>query len=136
MEDFDSQLSPIATAEGLLRFLEGCPGLSCAFDTGNFRYAGQDVLEAYTLLRSRVGHVHLKDRAYTQSNGENPKTAVDGTDLYPAPVGSGDLPLDQVMARLRQDGYNGIYTIEHYDSNRTLDYLRQSVEWVKAQLNG
>ena len=40
------------------------------------------------------------------------------------------------MARLRQDGYNGIYTIEHYDSNRTLDYLRQSVEWVKAQLNG
>ena len=46
MEDFDSQLSPIATAEGLLRFLEGCPGLSCAFDTGNFRYAGQDVLEA------------------------------------------------------------------------------------------
>ena len=136
MEDFDSQLSPIATAEGLLRFLEGCPGLSCAFDTGNFRYAGQDVLEAYTLLRGRVGHVHLKDLAYTQSNGENPKTAVDGTDLYPAPVGSGDLPLDQVMARLRQDGYNGIYTIEHYDSNRTLDYLRQSVEWVKAQLNG
>lgn len=136
MEDFDSQLSPIATAEGLLRFLEGCPGLSCAFDTGNFRYAGQDVLEAYTLLRGRVGHVHLKDRAYTQSNGENPKTAVDGADLYPAPVGSGDLPLDQVMARLRQDGYNGIYTIEHYDSNRTLDYLRQSVEWVKAQLNG
>ena len=134
MEDFDSELAPYGTKEGLLRFLEGCPGLSCAFDTGNFRYMAQDVLEAYELLKARVAHVHLKDRAYDQRNGEQPKTAVDGVALYPCPVGGGDLPLAQVVSRLRADGYNGIYTLEHYDSNATLDYLRQSVAWLQAQL--
>lgn len=134
MEDFDSELAPFSTMEGVRRFLDRCPGLSCAFDTGNFRFAGQDAREAYGLLRDRIGHVHLKDRAYVQSNEEEPKVAVDGTALYPAPVGSGDLPMEELLALLKRDGYDGTYTVEHYGSNRTLEYLRSSVEWVKNQL--
>lgn len=134
MEEFDSALSPIATQEGVLRFLEGCPALSCAFDTGNFRFAGQDVLLAYEALRGRIGHVHLKDRAYTQRNGEEAKVALDGVPLYPAPVGGGDLPLEEIVARLKQDGYQGAYTIEHYGAAHPWEYLQRSVEWVKSQL--
>ena len=50
MEEYDNELSPIATMEGVRRFLDGCPALSCAFDTGNFRFAAEDVLEAYERL--------------------------------------------------------------------------------------
>lgn len=134
MEDFDSALAPFATAEQLLHFFTHCPGLTCAFDTGNFRYVAQDVLEAYEKLRGYITHVHLKDRAYQGQNEENSKIATDGTPIYPAPVGAGDLPLEKLMELLRQDKYQGIYTIEHYDSNRALDYLTQSVAWVKAAL--
>ena len=134
MEDFDNRLAPFSTAAGVQRFLDRCPGLSCAFDTGNFRYAGEDVREAYRLLRERIGHVHLKDRAYAQSNGEGATVAVDGVALYPAPVGGGDLPLEEVVALLKRDGYDGTYTIEHYGSHKALEYLKRSVEWVKRQL--
>ncbi len=134
MEEYDNELSPIADIAGVRRFLDDCPGLECAFDTGNFRFAAEDVLEAYERLKDRIGHVHLKDRAYAPLLGEEPKVAVDKVGLYPAPVGGGDLPLAEVLTRLRRDGYDGIYTIEHYGARDQWDCLRRSVEWVKDQL--
>ncbi|MGI6254186.1 MAG: sugar phosphate isomerase/epimerase family protein [Acutalibacter sp.] len=134
MEEYDNKLSPIADIAGVRRFLDDCPSLDCAFDTGNFRFAGEDVLEAYDRLRDRIGHVHLKDRSYTSLMGEEPYLAVDQVGLYPAPVGAGDLPVAEVMNRLKQDDYDGIYTIEHYGAKDQWDCLRRSVEWVKTQL--
>lgn len=134
MEEYDSFDSPFSTIAGERRFLDGCPRLSCAFDTGNFRFMAEDELEAYEGLRDRITHVHLKDRAYTQANGENGKTARDGVVIYPAPVGFGDLKIEELISRLKRDGYDGVYTIEHYDTNRMLDYLRQSAAWVNARI--
>ena len=134
MEEYDSEAAPFSSAAGVRYFLDRCPGLACAFDTGNFRFAGEDLLEAYDLLRDRVAHVHLKDRSFVQRNGEGPKVAMDGTPLYPCPVGGGDLPVAEVVSRLRRDGYGGIYTIEHYGASSALDYLRRSIGWVKEQL--
>ncbi len=134
MEDFDSELAPYSTIEGVSRFVTRCKSLSACFDTGNFRYSAQDELEAYDTLRGKIGHVHLKDRAYTPQNGENGKRALDGRMLYPVAVGGGALKLKEIVARLRADGYNGAYTIEHYDSNDMLGCLTQSAAWVKEQL--
>ena len=37
MEEYDNELSPVATMDGgAPDFLDGCPALSCAFDTGEF----------------------------------------------------------------------------------------------------
>lgn len=134
MEDFDSELAPFSTIDGVRRFLDSCPGLSCCFDTGNFRYMAEDELTAYDRLKDRVGHVHLKDRATTQANGEPGKTAMDGQNLYPVPVGGGEIKIAELIRRLKRDGYDGAYTIEHYDSNAMLDYLKQSVAWVKERI--
>ncbi len=134
MEDFDNRLAPFSTVAGVRRFLDSCPGLSCCFDTGNFLYSGEDLGQAYDSLRGRVGHVHLKDRAYAQNDGEPFITAVDGKKLYPCPVGSGVLELGEIVARLGRDGYDGAYTIEHYGSPSMLNYLKQSAAWVKARL--
>jgi len=134
MEDFDSDRTSYCSAREVRRFLDGCPGLSCCFDTGNFRYAAGDELEAYELLKDRIAHVHWKDRAYTQHNDEYGITAADGRKLYPSPVGSGELNLAELMTRLKRDGYTGVYAVEHYGSNTALDYLKQSVAWVKEHI--
>lgn len=134
IEDFDSDRVSYCSAQEMRRFLDGCPGLSCCFDTGNFRYAAGDELEAYELLKDRIAHVHLKDRAYTQQNDEYGITAADGQKLYPCPVGNGDLNLAEVMSRLKRDGYTGVYTVEHYGASTALDYLKKSVAWVKEHM--
>ena len=46
MEEYDSEAAPFSSAAGMRYFLDRCPGLACAFDTGNFRFAGEDLLEA------------------------------------------------------------------------------------------
>ncbi len=134
MEDFDNLLSPISTTAGIQRVLDGCPDLSFCFDTGNFRFMAEDALEAYREFRGRIGHVHLKDRAYTGKAGEQGLTALDGQDLYPSPVGSGEIPIGQIVAALCGDGYDGAYTIEHYGAVHMLDYLKESCAWLKNQL--
>ena len=62
IEDFDNVLSPIRNISGMREFLDACPGLGVAFDTGNFRYSAEDVLKAYPIFRDKIKHVHLKDR--------------------------------------------------------------------------
>ncbi len=132
MEDYDNALAPFSTAAGVRRFLDGCPGLSCCFDTGNFRFAGEDELAAYEILRDRIGHVHLKDRAYAGAPETAVLTAADGQSLYPAPVGGGNLRINEILSRLARDNYSGAYTIEHYGAPSMLDYLQQSAAWVSA----
>ncbi len=134
MEDFDSPLAPFRNISGLRFFLDRCPGLSCCFDTGNFRFSGEEELSAYDALKDRIGHVHLKDRSYTSLNGEPALTAMDGKALYPCPVGGGNLRIEELIARTKRDGYHGIYTIEHYGAARMLNYLERSAAWVQERL--
>ncbi len=136
MEEFDNPMSPISTAQGVRYFLDRCPGLSATFDTGNFRFAAQDEHDAYGLLRDRIDHVHLKDRAYTPAYGQWALEAADGQKLYPCPTGSGDLDLAGIVERLRADGYSGLYTIEHYGAPAMLDFLKQSARWCAEVLPG
>lgn len=136
MEDFDNSRAPYASAEGVADFLERCPGLSCAFDTGNFRYSGQNLEDAYRLLRGKITHVHLKDRSLSPRHGEKPLTAADGTKLYPAPVGGGALGLSAAVNRLLADGYRGIFTLEEYGSACALEDMKLSASWAKQTICG
>ena len=131
MEDYDSLLAPFSTAEGLEHFLSRCPGLSCCFDTGNFRFAGEDELAAYEKLKSRISHVHLKDRAYSPQWGEHAAAAADGQLLYPAPVGKGEIPIAGLLSRLAADGYEGVCTIEHYGAKSMRAALQESAAWLR-----
>lgn len=134
MEDFDNECSPISDSSGLLKFMDAVPGLSACFDTGNFYFAGEDALKAYERLRERIGHVHLKDRAETTDFGAEQRTAVDGSPIHPSPVGAGVIPMEELLARLKADGYGGAYTIEHYGAEPMLECLRRSVEWLLPRL--
>ena len=96
----------------------------------NFLFFGEDVLKAYDLLEKRIVHVHMKDIAYAPLRGEAGKTAITGKKLYPAPVGSGELPMAEIVRRLYERGYNGIYAFEHFNAGDQLLFMRRSARWL------
>ncbi len=131
MEEYDSPLAGFSTTEGVRFFLDRCPGLSCCFDTGNFRFAAEDEIDAYAALKGRIAHVHLKDRALAPDWGQHKAVAADGQALYPAPVGRGVIQIREALALLGRDGYEGICTIEHYGAANMWDALQASVSWLR-----
>lgn len=132
MEDFDSTTAPYATARQLRRFLDAVPALGCALDTGNFLYAGDDVLAAFALLRDRIRYVHLKDRARTPRPGETGTRDASGCMLYSASVGSGVIPMAECLRLLREMDYDGVLAIEHYGSPDQLGDMERSAAFVRA----
>ena len=131
MEDCDMETAPYGRMEALSALLGQVPGLGCAFDTGNFLFFGEDVLKAYDLLEKRIAHVHMKDVAFAPLRGEKGKTALNGRQLYPAPVGSGELPMAEIVRRLYERGYDGLFAIEHFDAGDQLLFMRRSARWLK-----
>ena len=133
MEDFDDCHSPIATAEGLLWFMGKVNGLTVAFDTGNFLYSEEPVLPALEKLLPYVAQVHLKDRSLNVNDGEYKET-IAGRKLYPTAVGSGCIPMEDIIRCFQDNGYDGNYAIEHFGSKHQLADMLHSVEYIKKIL--
>lgn len=101
IEDFGSSKSPCARISCMKRMFEASADLGFVIDTGNFFHAGcgDDILDAFRSFRSRIRHVHLKDR---------PKGAPRGY----APLGTGCIPNEEIVKDLAADGYRGWFTLE------------------------
>lgn len=132
MEDFDGIQAPFATISQLLYFLEGVPKLVCNFDTGNFLYSEEDALEAYEKCKPYIQYVHCKDRTFEVHEGENPVITTAGRKMYAASVGSGCIPMREILSDLLQNGYNGVFAIEHFGSLRQLEDIEASAKWLLA----
>ena len=130
IEDYDNVLSPIATYEGMLTFLNEIPELMVSFDTGNFKYSAEDELVAFEKLKDRIVHVHLKDRGLSD-NGTDYTTAVDGAKLYAVPVGYGAIKIPEIIKRLKDMGYNGNYAMEFFGSKDYAKYIEDSASFLK-----
>lgn len=129
LEDFDDRNAPFSTIGGLSLFLEQLPKLGCAFDTGNFRYSGEDELVAFERLKNRIVHLHCKDRRFSPLRpNEEEKETVDHEKMYPAAVGEGELKIEQIVGKLLSDGYRGWFAIEHFGSEDQLSDIRRSAE--------
>lgn len=130
IEDFDDAKSPIATAEQMLWFTERIPELKITFDAGNFMFSARDELEALEMLRKKIVHVHCKDRTPEKKAGCEVKTAVDGRNMYPSPVGAGCIKMKRIIEELKKDGYCGIFTIEHFGAADQMEYIKKSAEFL------
>jgi sugar phosphate isomerase/epimerase len=73
-------------------------------------------------FRERIHHVHLKDR----------KAMRDRASL---PIGTGIVPLKEVICTLLLSGYDGWFCVEHFGAPAMFDYARQSIANVKAAWN-
>lgn len=135
MEDFDDKVAAFGTSEDLKDYLDNIPELGCAFDTGNFLYFGEDASSALNVLIDRVTYVHCKDRSLTPYPGENYQETVTGQKLYSSPVGSGVIPMTEILTRLLATGYDGPLAIEHFGSQKQLSDMLSSAQYLKQLLS-
>ncbi|BCN30099.1 sugar phosphate isomerase/epimerase family protein [Anaeromicropila herbilytica] len=130
MEDFDDSIAPFATTKQLLWFMENVPGLTCTFDTGNFLYSEEDALDAFEALRPHIASVHCKDRSLEYKEGEEAKITIQGRRLYSSAVGSGCIPMKEIVSELLQKGYESSFAIEHFGSMNQLEDMKASAKWL------
>lgn len=116
IEDFDDRNSPIACVNGMLWFAEQVPGLHFTFDTGNFIIHGEDIFAAWEALKDKTVHVHCKDRKRKNNMTQNAKDPDIKVWYLPSAVGEGFIPIKELVHKMREDGYQGYFAIEHFDA--------------------
>lgn len=133
MEDFDGKQALFCFGEELFDFVSTVPDLTCAFDTGNFAYAGEDAWELLPKFLPYITDVHLKDRGLEKNDG-SPCIALDGTALYPVAVGGGVIPIRRIMETLLQNGYAGGFAAEHFGSGDQMRDMQKSADFIRCVL--
>ena len=123
VEDYDNPRAICYNTPILDHLFAASPQLNHVFDSGNYLYCGEDVMVALRHFRERVSHVHLKDR----------KAMHDQASLV---VGTGIVPLSDVISELLSSGYDGWFCIEHFGAPNMLKYAAESIVNVKAVLDG
>ena len=132
IEDFDHIDSPINSIEGVKYFFDEIPDLQFTFDAGNFFLMEEDCLEALKLFKGRLKHVHLKDRALAPLNSDElDKETYTGKKMYACPVGCGVIDMAKCISMIKNTGYDGWLTVEHFMAKNQLDYIEKSAEFVK-----
>lgn len=128
IEKYDYILSPCGENKYLSRILDSVPALGFTFDTGNYIYFDEDVLEGFDKYKDRIRHVHIKDRSFSPYfDGEKPVSeTISGKLLYPAPSGHGIIPIKNCIDRLKSIDYNGYLCTKFFGAERMLDYLKLS----------
>lgn len=121
LEDFDNRRSLCYNAELLDSLFAVSNNLYMAFDTGNFQFAGQDAMEQYEHFRPKIKHVHLKDRTSP-------------TDMRCVSVGTGCIPIVEIIHKLMDSGYDGWYTYEEYGTRTMLQDCEESYKNISAAL--
>lgn len=104
----------VETADDIHRVLDGCD-VSWCLDTGHLALGGEDPVEFARQAADRVGHVHLKDVRMDLAPAmlRRELSIMEGvqTGLFP-PLGTGDVPIADVVVTLENAGYQGWYVIE------------------------
>jgi len=136
VEDFGNAASPCFTTDGLLFLLEQIPLLQYTFDTGNFYFADEDPLSAFSLLKHRLAHVHMKDySAHPLLPEEAEKASSAGKRKgYPSPVGSGFLPVEACLRAICETGYHDFLAVEQFGCAHQLDAMEKSIQFIRTRL--
>ncbi len=78
-----------------------CENFKAIFDFANFVQCGQNCEEAYDMLKNYVNYIHIKDAIGMQV-------------VFP---GMGEGKLNEILGRLKQDGFTGFLSLEPHMSD-------------------
>jgi sugar phosphate isomerase/epimerase len=85
------------------------PAFGALWDMGHTsRVGGESPEDSYTAIGPRIGHTHVKDAVYEPGH----ELAMDDGWRYVLP-GTGQLPLAEAIALLKEHGYDGWIMFEH-----------------------
>jgi len=128
IEDFDNLSSPVARTLPIMWFLKNVDGLKFAFDTGNFASADEDSFIAGELLREYIVHLHIKEKGVE----EGYEGAKFSRGLATVSVGSGYLPIADIVKWARSWGYDGYFAIEHFRHPDQAKGIPESAAFLKG----
>lgn len=117
--------------------------LGVNMDTGNFYWNGFPLNEVYNVLRSvakHTKHTHVKNIRYPEEMRQQKRANGWEYGKYVSPIYEGDIDHKQVVAILKQAGYNGPLTIEDeclgkLDADRKKEVLRKDAAYLKNLLD-
>lgn len=124
-EDVGLPWSPCAKFSNVRRMLAAVPALKFTLDTGNLEHSDltRNPCEALHETMARLRHVHLKDRIGS------------GDASRPVALGEGDVPNVRLVSTLREKGYSGWFTVEHFSpTDDPYELCRRSARWCATQL--
>ena len=85
---------------------------------------------AYEKCKPYIRYVHCKDRTFEAHEGESPVITTAGRKMYAVSVGGGCIPMREILSDLLQNGYDGVFAIEHFGSLRQLEDMEASAKWL------
>lgn len=132
MENFSLNEYPYSTIDEMVYILENVPGLKMTFDSGNFYCVKQDVLQAYERLKKYIVNVHVKD---FKSDENGCIVRPDLPTLEGCSIGQGNIPVSEVLKKLKEDNYQGVLVIEQNSNKITLQELKASVEYIRSVID-
>lgn len=142
-EAHDATRSP----EGMRRIIEAMdsPRFRTNFDATNYYQSGYEAFPgAYEILKDLIAYVHIKNGCvFRPEFGHRPECrgghmtgTLAGNDIYYPVAGDGAVNIDGLMRRLREDGYDGWYTLEpHTTPEIALAYYREETAFVRERLS-
>lgn len=133
LEDFDPHPRFVCSAKSCMTVLEiAGDNAKLCFDTGNFLNAGDLPAEIYPLVKDKIAHVHVKEKARRLPDDKPGNTATDGVQYKSALIGDGAAQIALVQRFLKEDGYKGYLSVEA-GSNR-LEEATYGVRFLKDRL--
>ncbi|MBE7062448.1 MAG: sugar phosphate isomerase/epimerase [Ruminococcaceae bacterium] len=134
VEDYDGR-TLFGTSQDMLYFADKAPNLCYTYDSGNF-YTVEDPLEALEALKPKIRHVHLKDYSHSPTAfGAISRTVRSGEVLYDVPFGYGKLPAEEILCRLRENGYDGYMCLEHTNAEKMMEANIAAIRYIRSKLN-
>lgn len=131
IEPFDFDTSYTCYYKNLKTFLNKVNDLKLTFDTGNFLYDGISFETAFSELKDKIVHVHLKDRTtFSISNATKLFYMANGKGYYSAPVNEGVMGIENIIKLLKSINYKGYVTAEHFCAGNQLEYVKRSIKNV------
>ncbi len=107
--------------------LDSIPELYFTLDTGNFFCVKEDALLAYEIFKDKTIHSHVKDWAY---NTYGSFVRPDMPAFEGVAIGDGVLPNKEILARMKEYGYEGNLNLEINSKIINLERLVKSAEFL------
>lgn len=130
IENQSIHVRPDSSINDVKKILDAVPKLGYILDVGNFFCVGEDPLKGYEMLADRLVHVHGKDWKYDRFGSfvrEN-MARFEG-----CAYGTGDVPMEKILHRLKADGYHGNVVIE-VNGNVSWETIDESIDFTKRML--
>lgn len=109
----------------------GSKSLKANTDTGNFLIVNEDPFEAVKELKDYIAFVHFKDFKEVSVN-EKGYNSIDGRRYQGTILGSGEVPMKEIVDFLYNSGYDGYLSIEYEGIGDPLFETIESIKFTKS----